>query len=421
MSRNIVLVTVDSLRADHCGYISNCSLTPTLDAMAAEGVAFHSAQSPGPRTPSAMPTIFTGSMAQPTNAGIQQWQQRRQQIREHLGRYRTVAERLADRGYTTVGLTVNPWTEETGFEAGFDQFTFVEAGLDNIDDASRTAGYSLVETLMDRTSLGDRVGWQNMRDWFVRWTDFYPAIESVLSEAPGPFFVWVFLLDPHQPYIAPSGYRTELSAAEMYYTAYEEWRRTDDQLDEAAARRLTSAYADTVRSVDGFLERLQADLPTETTVVVHADHGEAFGEHGTYGHEPELYQENLHVPLVVSNVPSARVDEPVSVGSIPEMLCAIADDPAGFTPATYTTDHVVSRTEMADKWAVYDGRWKYILDVDAGTEVLYDTADDPNETQNLHAAKPELTENYRRRLDIHRCHQLEKARIAAGVKAVSNA
>lgn len=415
MSRNIVLLTVDSLRADHCGYVSNASLTPTLDAMAAEGVAFSAAQSPGPRTPSSMPTIVTGKTAQPTDAGIQAWQQRRQQIRDHLSRYRTVAEQLSERGYTTVGISVNPWTEETGFEAGFDRFTFVEAGLENID-TSRNGAYSLVESVMDRTPLGERVGWENMREWFVRWTDFYSEIESTIQNAPEPFFLWVFLLDPHQPYISPAAFRTELSAATMYYTAYEEWRRTDDQLTEAAARRLRAAYADTVRSVDGFLERLQSDLPVETTVAVHADHGEAFGEHGTYGHEPELYQENLHVPLVVSNVPAASVDEPISVGAVPEMLCSIAADPTEFDPTAYTTSHVISRTEMGDKWAVYDGRWKYIVDTDSASEALYDTAADPNETRNVIADNPEQRGVCKQRLERHRSHQTEKRLIASGVE-----
>ena len=88
MSRNIVLVTVDSLRADHCGFNGgDPELTPTLDDLAENGLVFENAFAPGPRTPSSMPVLMTGAFPS-AQTGAFSWQSRWDRIRKHLGTHR---------------------------------------------------------------------------------------------------------------------------------------------------------------------------------------------------------------------------------------------------------------------------------------------------------------------------------------------
>jgi len=101
--QNIVMVTADSLRADHCGFIdSSSSLTPTIDRLAAEGVSYSEAIAPGPRTPSSVPVLFTGEfMTDDEEWSMADWQGRQSRIGRHMDRFRHVSERLQRRGYET--------------------------------------------------------------------------------------------------------------------------------------------------------------------------------------------------------------------------------------------------------------------------------------------------------------------------------
>lgn len=107
--RNIVLVSIDSLRADHCGFMGyDRGTTPNLDRLANEGVVFVNAIAPGPATPQSMPAIFTG--AHPYAAVDSEKFDTRKNIKHHLNRSRTIPEQLTELGYTTAGFSPNPFT-----------------------------------------------------------------------------------------------------------------------------------------------------------------------------------------------------------------------------------------------------------------------------------------------------------------------
>lgn len=118
--RNLVLVTVDSLRADHCGFVNEASeLTPTIDRLAEEGIAYTQAIAPGPRTPSSVPVMFTGEfMSDDEGWTMADWQGRQQRIAQHMNRFQHLSERLQRRGYETAAFTANPWTTR---ESNFDR------------------------------------------------------------------------------------------------------------------------------------------------------------------------------------------------------------------------------------------------------------------------------------------------------------
>jgi len=405
-------VTVDSLRADHCGFNGgDPGLTPTLDDLAEDGLVFEKAFAPGPRTPSSMPVLMTGEFPS-AQTGEFSWRSRWDRIRKHLGTHRTVAERLRDRGYTTVGVTTNPWTHGTGFENGFDHF--VELTADDMEDPSPV--FRLLERGMQFRGLADRYSWHNKREWFVRWQNQYENILDAIEVARKnePYFLWVFLLDSHQPYMISRKHRVDCNAFDMYFGAFQEFWHNGESLPEGTLDRLHRAYRDSVRSTDEFVGRLHENLAEDDPLLVfHSDHGEAFDEHGTYGHERELYEENLRVPLLVhgSNQHS-RVRDLVSLRALPELLSQLAEN-GEVDPAGLTREFVFAATEDTDTWAVRNDRWKYIQNGE--TEQLFDLDTDEREQENVAEDIAAVSESLRRLVGTVRSASAEKDRIGRAV------
>lgn len=423
MTRNVVLVTVDSLRADHCGFLKEeINLTPTLDRLATDSVVFERAISPGPRTPSSMPAIFTGEFFRAPDLGVYEdqeskvksWPARQRRIKNHLSRFQGVAERLQESGYETGGVTANPWTtRDTDFHKGFDEFHAVNGS----DETSR----SWYEPVIDR--IGNAVGvyWDNI---LLTWTDFYDIIRQTRTALSEPYFLWVFLLDPHQPYITPREYREENTAVEMLYanTRYNQLHEYTESLPSHLDQRLQRAYRDTVRSVDQFVATLQRDLEADDPITVfHADHGEAFGEHGTMGHQPQLYDENVHVPLLVHGLDTTgRVESPVSLCSLPELLEEAAS--GRISPHSLTQLYVLSKTEECERTGIRTAEWSYQTAADgweyvhqAGQEELYQLASDPAEQRNVIANYQEVGSIFKHLITGDEERQRERGRIADSV------
>lgn len=419
--QNVVLVTIDSLRADHCGFLgSEYDLTPTLDRLAADGLSFETAIAPGPRTPSSMPVAFTGHFDRQRDVSWSDWWDRWIRIAEHLERHRTIAERLRAAGYTTVGVTVNPWTHDTGFDTGFDRFLELK-GAEEIEGADTgSTVFQALDWILERTEIGDTYQWGDARDWFVQWPHYYDRVLELVHDVEEPYFLWVFLLDPHQPYLASREYRSETSAPAMYYANIRERiTGSPDELSSRIRTWLERSYRDAIRSTDAFLDALQTDLADDDpTVVVHADHGEAFGEHGTYGHEEALYEENLHVPLVVANsATSGAVQSPVSLRSLPRLIEQLATAEL-VDPGTVTQAHVVATTEGVQSRgrALRGRRWKYITDGDR--RELYDIRSDPNEAIDRADERSELVDELDRVLHARLRRDIEVVEIGRAIDAI---
>ncbi|MEF8814327.1 MAG: sulfatase-like hydrolase/transferase [Halovenus sp.] len=420
--RNIVLVTIDSLRADHCGFLNRtCELTPTLDALAADGIAFENAIVPGPRTPSSMPVVWTGEHISPRNLGIytkydekkSRARERRARIRRHLTRHRTLPQRLSERGYTTAGVTANPWTSsDTAFDRGFDVFH----SIGESPEMQRTDLTAKLGSLLTDGEIGK---------WLLRWTDFYETVEEARSELDEPYFLWVFLLDPHQPYVTPREYRVENTALETYYASHRFNNHFyTDELPARIETRVKRAYRDTIRSVDAFTEQLLDDVEDDPVVVIHSDHGEAFGEHGFYGHRTQLYEENIHVPLLVSGLgSSSAVTAPVSLRQLPRLIEACSVNT--FRPEEVTSPVVVTKTEEEERVAVRTETWKYIrggetweyVRVGEGEE-LYQLSEDPQEQTNRVRDCSAATECMQTQLHRHRESLDERDRIAQATDTI---
>lgn len=402
---NVLQVTADSVRADLCGWQPNTpqppasdgadEVTPTLTDLAADSLTFTTAVAPGPRTLSSVPVTHTGVPFPPTDHDTSAYEARIAWIRDHIERFETVSQTLRDEGYTTLAFTANPWTSvKSGFDAGFDEF--VEVG--------RTGGHVWAPfegTPVERPArLFDR--WLHDDTWFCQWRTFYDDIVAQIEAAPDPVFAWVFLIDPHNPYLVPRPDRSETTAREMYPAVLKANRflthvdgRTavDESVSADAIEGLARAYRDCVRSVDTFVGRLLSDLDSETMLVFHSDHGEAFGEHGQYGHSPSLYEENVRVPALVHGVGrDDTVGRPFSTAALPDLIRSYARG-ADPDPTEFTTEFAVSRTEDDGSIALHGDRWKYIQSGE--TEALYDLRADSGETDDVSSDRQAVLEKLR--------------------------
>jgi arylsulfatase len=174
---NIVLVTIDSLRADHCGHINpKKSLTPTIDQLAEDGFTYTNAISPSIATPESMPAIFTGKNMIGNDFG-EDLNSKRQEIRKHLSKYATLPEGLHDIGYETAGFTPNPYVSSNfGFDQGFDYF----------EDFLGSSRHKLYESLFDGLLADSPLGfpvrtafnWLKREGPFKPWEDYIHKITS---------------------------------------------------------------------------------------------------------------------------------------------------------------------------------------------------------------------------------------------------
>src|ERR1700730_3731979 len=280
---NVILITLDTTRADRMGFLgSKRGLTPNLDGMARQGIVFTRAYSHVPLTTASHATILTVTYPQ----------------FNHVNDFGVplppklpyLPELLHQQGYQTAAfvgsLILDPLDGTApGFDRGFEVY---DAGFH-----LRRHGADRYKTVERRGGIvvGHSLAW--------------------LSQAPNkPFFLWVHLYDAHDPYDPPSPYK-ERYASQPY----------DGEI----------AYADAC--VGKLLDALRKhDLYDETLVAVMADHGESLGAHGENTHGVFLYDEALHVPLLIklplNHGAGRRIETRASLVDVAPTLLAAA----GFTP-----------------------------------------------------------------------------------------
>ena len=247
---NVILITVDTTRADRMGFLgSKRGLTPNLDALAKDGTVFARAYSQAPLTPASHASILTGTFPQ-----YHQVLTFLIPLSETLP---WMPEILHQHGYATAAfvgsMALEPHTSVPGFDRGFDTYG---AGY-GWQDFTPDARYKTVE---------HRAG-VVVKD-ALAWLDKHQS---------GPFFLWVHLYDPHKPYEPPEPYKTRY-AKQPY----------DGEI----------AYADS--QLGKLFRQLKVSgLYDDTLIAMTADHGESLGAHGEDEHGIFVYDETIHVPLVI--------------------------------------------------------------------------------------------------------------------------
>jgi arylsulfatase A-like enzyme/tetratricopeptide (TPR) repeat protein len=361
----VLLVTIDTLRADRLGCYGHASArTPTLDGLAARGALFPVAVAHAPLTAPSHASILTGRT--PLGHGVRD-----------NGAYvlpralRSVAEDFRQAGYRTAGFVSGfPLKRRFGFDRGFDAY---DDHLPRGKDARRTA---YVERTADATT-----------DAVLRWLDAPPP-----GPAPAPFFLWVHYFDPHAPYEAPAEHMAGVA----------------------------SPYDGEIAFVDAQLGRILRRIDEvgkggPTLVLVTADHGESLGEHGEDTHGIFVYDSTIRVPFLLagSGVPPGVAPKTVARGIdvAPTLLDyaglpakgmegrslrrAAAGETLGDEPAYAESLHSQLQYGWAPLHAWRTARFKLI---EAPRVELYDLEADGGETRDRSAKDPARVESMRRAL-----------------------
>ncbi|MEF8856974.1 MAG: sulfatase, partial [Haloplanus sp.] len=312
---NIVLVSWDSVRADHLpiyGYDRNT--TPTLASLAEDGLVFDDPQVPAVGTPASFTGMFTGEHADGSmeHPNPQHW-------REANADRTLLQERLQAEGYHTGGFHFNALVSSSfGWNRGWDVY---EDHMWDADDSTGSGWKKRVYELLQRVDMANFVvDCKRMAEgetpphWEAMWDD----IAAFLEEAPEPFFLWVLLIDTHHPYFAPPEHHEwPQPGIRSTYALNYAMRRYRNLVGERRPS-IVNAYDNTIRYADAFVDRLVEKLDAEgygdDPLIVHSDHGDEFGEHANYGHRPLMYDTVTRVPLVMHNVgETGRVDGPTSL------------------------------------------------------------------------------------------------------------
>jgi arylsulfatase A-like enzyme len=336
--RNVMVVVIDTLRADHLSaYGYHRPTSPTLDRLAREGVAFDNALSASSWTLPAHASLLTGRFPN---------EHRIESTHALNAAHRTVAEVFAGSGYRTGAFSANlSWFNRTfGFGRGFLHF---EDLYQNVGDmAWRTTYGQLADKAFTRLPVaGDFPGRRRAADMnrsILRWID---------RDRQRPFFVFVNYFDTHDPYLPPRPYRTGFAGEgpEPGGVINSRLRNPDDQsgLETHVASEI-AAYDGAIAYVDAQIAELVSALEARhlldnTIVVFTSDHGEAFGEHGLWVHRNSLYPEETRVPLIIwgkTDAPAGlRVSRPVSTVSIPATVLDLAALDASAIPGGSLTVH----------------------------------------------------------------------------------
>ena len=378
---NIILITLDTTRADHMGFLGSTSgLTPNLDALAKESAIFTRAFSQAPLTPPSHATILTGTYPQyhqVNNFGVP--------LSERLPYAPSI---LKAQGYQTAAfigaLALDPGA---GAAPGFDR------GFETYD-----AGYGHAPSGSDRYHSVERRGGEVV-ERALAWLSKHPR---------GPFLVWVHLYDAHDPYEPPEPYATRYASAPY-----------DGEI----------AYTDSC--VGKFLTQLKArGLYRGSIIAVMADHGEALGDHGEETHGIFLYDATIHVPLVIKLPESAGaakqegklIDTRVGLVDVLPTILEEAGIPIpkevqgqsllGMMKRSQKTDAAVQdRPSYAESdyghnaygWAslraLRMGKYLYL---DAPRRELYDQGVDPRAEHNLATSSTAVTSTIAGQLDAFR-------------------
>jgi arylsulfatase A-like enzyme len=265
----VLLITIDTLRADHVGAYGGPVATPAIDALAAEGVLVERAYTPIPSTGPAHVSLMTG---------LHPW--RHGTLRNAVpldARVPVLAEAARARGMATAAFVSSYILHRRfGFHQGFDRYVFEPTESYSWRGRMRESFYSRGETAARAA---------------MRW---------ITQHAERPFFVWVHLFDPHAPYDPLPGYAVSpTSPVDRTGKIVPPTVRDFEALDHIVrAYRGEVAYADA--QVGRLVERLRLlGLLDETAVIVTSDHGEGLGDHGELEHGTNVFDELVRVPLVI--------------------------------------------------------------------------------------------------------------------------
>jgi len=375
---NVILISIDTLRADHLGCYGDARGTsPNIDRLAEGGTLFENAFSPTAWTLPGHASMFSGLTPRRHGARLAT-----QAIRDDVP---LLAEILKEQGYGTAAIVNAPFMQaKFGFDRGFERFIYVPK----------------LEVARHQQAVLDTLQGAQQR----------------------PFFLFLHYMSVHDPYAPEDVFNRFVGSYEQSIGVdgthlLRLWRAMDHgeaSLNADEVRYLNDLYTGGVLSVDARIGELldlldSQGLADDTIVVLTSDHGEEFMEHGSIVHTKTLYDELLAVPLIVRGpgTPAARrVRSMAALIDIPPTVLGLVgiDPPAGLDgidlAESWRDDTVPERAlEIETSWidgtrakrGIRTPTHKLIVDLESDERELYDLIEDPGETENLYphpAAEP---------------------------------
>jgi arylsulfatase A-like enzyme len=380
---NIVVIAIDTLRADHVGaYGYRRPTTPRLDEFAARSVVFETAIAQSSWTLPSFASVFTGLLPSHHRAG----EGRFPAMSKLDDASATLAEILAAEGWATASFVSNVWVgADVGMARGFQRHVYTPKTADAAQNA-------------------------------IAWLQEGP---------PEPFFLFVHLMDPHQPY-TPSPEDRALFVDPGYAGPADKFFMGNGKVSAtwtlADRLHLAALYDAEIRSSDRLAGRVfdalaERGLDDRTIVVVLSDHGEELSDHDGLGHGHTLYDEMLHVPLVIRfpGGPARRVAQqvrtmdvfatvldaigrpvPVNVQAV-SLMPLVRGEPGPAACDLALAEYVCFGPDV-DMKAARTPTWKLLLAATTGKSRLFDIASDPHEKRDLVAMKPQVVSELSRQI-----------------------
>lgn len=292
---NVILIVADTLRADAVGvYGAGPKASPALDRLAGDAVRFARAYAQSSWTRPSVATILTSQY--PSVHGAVH------KMDALPDRVTTLAEAFRAAGYWTAGFVSNINVAPVfNFQQGFEEYTYLEPDFYFLatDSATRLAIYKGLRVLHERL-YRDRIYFNH---YYQDAAVVDRAVERWLEQRPpSPFFLLIHYMDPHDPYF------------EHPYNGHGVARVTNPNPPIDRLAEMRRLYVEDVAYLDAHLDTLFARLRSlglydHSVIALAADHGEEFQEHGGWWHGTSLYEEVVHVPLIVKRAPEPRAGE----------------------------------------------------------------------------------------------------------------
>ncbi|MCP4036668.1 MAG: sulfatase-like hydrolase/transferase, partial [bacterium] len=376
---NIVLIAVDTLRADRLGFQGYArDVSPHMDALARDSLVFRRAISAAPWTTPAFVGVFSGS-----HPGALGFEGDPLLLPDDVP---VVAQLLCDAGWQTAGVVSHSYVGiRYDFDRGFEHWDEREAG-GHMHVSSANVTTTAIETL-----------------------------DELSSDDP-PFFLLVHYFDPHSDYLEHPGHRFSEGYRGPHRSEADNFNElvklaNSGELDQAAVRHIRDSYDSEIAFTDAQIGRLLAALETrglydDALIILLGDHGEMLVERPDrlLGHGMAVYQALIHVPLVVKTpgrTRIGRVEVPVSTVDVLPTILDVVEYEA--PPASASRERSLLRIDPARarpvfaqtrrdgfRDAVLEGDWKLIRDTKVGRSELYDLSRDEAETNDIAPLHPDV-------------------------------
>jgi hypothetical protein len=367
---NVLLLTIDAVRADRMGFAKyRRKITPTMDRLQEASVYFSRAYAQAPNTPRSFPSIVTSQA--PSRV---KWQKAFANFSPITSANHTWFQDLAAAGLKNIGIFSHFYfTPERGLGQGFAEWDNAGA-LSLAESNTDIASPRIVPKVVKRL--------------------------EALSASKERFLLWTYLFEPHSRYMVHPEFPVKLTGVAGLEEKYD----------------YEIAFADKwLAKILAALER--TGLDRSTIVVLFGDHGEGFGEHRHYFHGQSVYEEMIHVPLIVHvpGLPPRVIDEPVALMDVGPTLLELVGAPsspklggrslaAAIRGEALPPKPVPAELLPAPSWnhharAVIDGDWKAIYRVSDGLWELYNLKTDPREKRNLFHVEKERAAALKREVE----------------------